>query len=274
MNILNYIMKRMSRNPKQLTIDVSITDKEVKECFSKAFRSQNNEMISTTYYSSYLKHILGCEYSTADIQSIFTKLDYMKEYMEFCLLTTKPLDRDIVIECLKKNNYFSKNTSRPGVIVKLFAVEYNGKTAVVKTYMYDGHSQELKWSLEENIKNEILFQNYAKTLNKDLDFISPELYAWGEIRGYKPFNDSSRFKVMYLIMEYIPFMKLKDISTTTNTTEIYERVDMLDKELNTRLLHHNDLHSSNILVSSTSPLPDICILDFGEAAGGPRKRIQ
>jgi tRNA A-37 threonylcarbamoyl transferase component Bud32 len=111
-------------------------------------------------------------------------------------------------------------------------------------------------------------------LNKTLDFISPELYAWGEIRGYKPYDDSPRFKVMYLIIEYIPFVKLKDISQISNITEIYERIDLLDKELKALLLHHNDLHSSNILVSCRSPLPDLCILDFGEASRGPRKRIE
>ena len=265
-------MKRYScKNPKQLTVDVKMSDTEVKECFKKSCTSQNNFTIPTNYYTSYLKHILGAEYSTADIQAIFVKLDFMKEYVEFTL--SRSSDKLMVIDCLKKNKYFSKNTCRPGVIVKLFPIEYNGKTAVLKTYMYDEHSQELKWSLEQNIKNEILFQNYAKTLNKTFDFISPELYAWGQIRGYKPYHDSCRFKVMYMIMEYIPFIKLKDVSQISNITEIYERVDILDKELKSLLLHHNDLHSSNILVSSRSPLPSICILDFGEASYGPRKRI-
>jgi serine/threonine protein kinase len=267
------IIKRLSsKNPKCLTIDVQMTDDEVEECFKNCCKSQNNFSISTNYYSSYLKHVLGTDYDTADIESIFVKLDFMKEYVTFCL--SKSSDKQMVIDCLKNNKYFSKNISRPGVTVKLFAAEYNGKTAVVKTYMYDGHSQELKWSLEQNIKNEILFQNYAKTLNKKLDFISPELYAWGEIRGYKPFEDSHKYKVMYLIMEYIPFIQLKDISQMSNITEIYERVDILDKELKSQLLHHNDLHSSNILVSCRSPLPDLCILDFGESSCGPRKRIE
>jgi len=266
-------MKRSSKNPKCLTINVEITDEEVKECFKKSCKRQNNFMIPTNYYSSYLKHILGADYDSADIQAIFVKLDFMKEYVEFCLSMVKPTDKLIVMDCLKNNNYFSKNTSRPGVIVKLFLAEYNGKTCVVKTYMYDGRSQELKWSLEQNIKHEILFQNYAKTLNKTLDFISPELYAWGEIRAYKPFEDSPNYKVTYLIMEYIPFITLKDVSQISNVTEIYERKDEIDKELKIRLLHHNDLHSSNILLSCRSPLPDLCILDFGESSYGPRKTI-
>jgi serine/threonine protein kinase len=267
-------MNRSScKNPKNLTINVSITDDEVEECFHKSCVIKNNFMIPTNYYSSYLKHILGCDYDMADIQSIFTKLDSMKEYVELCLSMVKLTDKVIVMNCLKKNIYFSKNISRPGVSVKLFLTEYNDNTCVVKTYMYDGHSQELKWSLEQNIKNEILFQNYAKTLNKQLDFISPELYSWGEIRAYKPYEDSHKYKVIFLIMEYIPFIKLKDVSHISNISEIYERVDILDKELKKKFLHHNDLHSSNILLSCRSPLPDLCILDFGESSCGPRKPI-
>lgn len=261
------------KNPKQLTIDVSMTDNEVEDCFKKSYISHNNFVINANYYKSYLKHILGSDYETANIEDIFIKLDFMKEYVQFVLSTSKQCDKLLVVDCLKKNNYFSKNISRPGVIVKLFSTVYNYKTCVVKTYMYDGHSQELKWSLEQNIKNEILFQNYAKTLNKKLDFISPELYTWGKICGYKPFDDSSRFSVMYLIMEYIPFVKLKNIARTTNITEIYEHVEDIDKELQSRFLHHNDLHSSNILVSYRSPLPEICIIDFGEASCGTRKQI-
>ena len=262
-----------NKNPKCLTIDVSITDDEVEEYFNKSCKRQNNFMIPTNYYSSYLKHILGADYDTADIQSIFSKLDSMKEYVEFCLSMVKPIDKDIVIDCLNKNMFFSKNTSRPGVIVKLFLAEYNRKTCVVKTYMYDGRSQELKWSLEQNIKHEILFQKYAKTLNKTLDFISPKLYSWGEINTYKPYEDSYKYKVSYLIMEYIPFIKLKDMSQMSNIAEIYERVDEIDKELKKNFLHHNDLHSSNILLSCRSPLPDLCILDFGESSRGPKKQI-
>jgi hypothetical protein len=273
-------MIRILRNLAPLSINVSVTDDEVHECYSKSRNSQNNTLNNNRYYTSYLKHVLGKEYNEADIKSIFIKLDCMKDHVDFCLSKSK--DKALVIECLEKNNHFSKNTSRPGVVVKLFQTEYNGKQCVVKTYIYDGRSHELKWSFEQNVKNEILFQNYARTLNKQLDFISPELYSWGLIRGYKPVPESHKFKVIYLIMEYIPFIRLKDISyQQSNIKELYERVDAIDKELKGQLLHHNDLHSSNVLVScdslslsqSLSLSPSICIVDFGEASCGPRKVI-
>lgn len=263
------------KRTKQLSVNVNIDDAEVEKCFIKSTRIYRNDMINVQYYKSYLKHILG-ENNTEDLHEIFVKLDFMKEYVDFRISATTPQDKDLVICALKQNNYLSKNTTRPDVVIKLFPVEYNGKMAVIKTYMYDGSSQYIKWGLEQNIKNEILFQNYAKTLNKKFDFISPELYSWGQLYSYKPLlgDDSQKFKVMFLIMEYIPFMTLKQVSCTNdNITTIYEKIDLLDHELKTNLLHHNDLHSSNILIS-TSPLPQICILDFGESAFGTRKRIQ
>ena len=268
-----YKREKTEKNPKNLTINVNISDKEVEDVFYENCDILNNRIIDINYYESYLKHIFGKEYDKDDLDRIFLTLNNMKEHVDYGLSVCKPHDRNIVISSLQKNNYFSKNTNRPGVTVKLFTAEYKDKISVIKTYMYDGHSQELKWSLEQNIKHEILFQNYAKTLNKPLGFISPELYSWGEIRGYKPFEDSDRYKVRYLIMEYIPYMTLKQCSQLSNITEIYERVDMIEHELNCSMLHHNDIHSSNILVSCNSPLPEICILDFGEASYGPRNTI-
>jgi serine/threonine protein kinase len=142
---------------------------------------------------------------------------------------------------------------------------------MIKSYIYDGACKSLDDRMMACFKDEVIFQTYANRLKKD--FISPEIYSWGRIRKYQFIGDDYLYQVLYLIMEYIPFVKLKNVAQPTNITEIYERVEDIDKELKSRFLHHNDLHSSNILVSSKSPLPDICILDFGEASYGPRKPI-
>jgi serine/threonine protein kinase len=144
---------------------------------------------------------------------------------------------------------------------------------MVKVYLYDPMCESLRTSVEANFQNEVLFQIYANRLHGKLDFISPELYSWGQVMRHMLKRDGYKYKCLYLIMEYIPFITLKDVSQISNVTEIYERVDILDKELKIRLLHHNDLHSSNILLSCRSPLPDLCILDFGESSCGPRKTI-
>ena len=272
----NQSQKSRVKNPKNLTVNINISDEEFNHCFKENVKSISNCMISTKWYNSYLKHILGVDYENVNIHEIFTTLDFMKEYVNFRLSMLNRKDVAIVKTALNTNNYFSKSTNRNGVIVKLFPVEYNGKLSVIKTYMYDGDCESIKWSFEQNIKNEILFQNYAKTLNKQYDFVSPELYTWGMIRKYAPVaNESIYYKVMYLIMEYIPFMTLKEAKHLSfQTHDIYQRVDTMDIELKKNLLFHNDLHSSNILVSTRSPLPEICILDFGEAYCGPRKVIQ
>jgi predicted unusual protein kinase regulating ubiquinone biosynthesis (AarF/ABC1/UbiB family) len=68
--------------------------------------------------------------------------------------------------------------------------------------------------------------------------------------------------------------------------QIYERVEQIDTELSSHLLHHNDLHGGNIMVldrsvgdkspktvGDKSPYPEIVILDFGEASLGPTKPL-
>lgn len=261
------------KNPKNLTIRIDMLDAEVKECFVNASMSYSNYAISSTlYYKSYLKNILGSDYETSNIDAIFTQLESMREFVNFRMYSLNNEDVHVVSSVLKRNNYFAKNTNRPEVSVKLFSTMYKGKQCIIKTYMFDSVCSSLKWGLEQKVKNEVLFQNYARTLNKSLEFISPELYTWGTIYKYKPFDKDVEYKVMYLIMEYIPYMTLKQrVQTSQYTRDIYEKIEDLDIALQGQLLCHNDLHSVNILVS---PLPQICIIDFGEASYGPRKTIQ
>jgi len=271
------------KNPKNLKVRIDMLDAEVKECFVNAGRSYSNFAISSTlYYKSYLKNILGSEYETADIDAIFQQLESIKDLVNFRMYSLNNEDVHAVRTVLKRNNYFAKNTNRREVSVKLFSTFYKGKQCVIKTYMFDHNCASLKWSLEQKVKNEILFQTYAKTLNHSLDFISPELYTWGTIYKYKPCNDLStysldnikdaEYKVIYLIMEYIPYMTLKQsVELSQYTSDIYEKIENLDVALQGHLLCHNDLHAANILVS---PLPQIYIIDFGEASYGPRRTIQ
>ena len=75
-------------------------------------------------------------------------------------------------------------------------------------------------------------------------------------------------------MEYIPFVTLKEaVYSTENMTKMYERLNLINADLQGNLLHHNDLHGGNIMVNMKSPLPEIVILDFGEASYGPRKPL-
>ena len=175
-----------------------------------------------------------------------------------------------IMKLLKKNEYFSKSTKRPGVIVKLFRAFYDEREVMVKVYIYDPLCESLRTSVEFNFENEVLFQKYANELQEKVDFISPELYSWGEM-NYRFFSNGYRYKCLYLIMEYIPYLTLKEATySAENMRNIYEKVSMINKNLSRYLLHHNDLHGGNIAVKNPeSPCPEIILLDYGEAAIGP-----
>jgi predicted unusual protein kinase regulating ubiquinone biosynthesis (AarF/ABC1/UbiB family) len=58
--------------------------------------------------------------------------------------------------------------------------------------------------------------------------------------------------------------------------KIYEKVQTINENLQAEGLHHNDLHSGNIMIRPSgdkSPLPEIVIVDFGEASLGPKKPL-
>jgi predicted unusual protein kinase regulating ubiquinone biosynthesis (AarF/ABC1/UbiB family) len=102
-------------------------------------------------------------------------------------------------------------------------------------------------------------------------------------------------------MEYIPGLTIKESTyNTTTMKDIYERVQAADKAMIAAGIHHNDLHGGNVMIverpkmcrevlvidgihineksllpdserCEKSPLPEIVILDFGEASFGPRR---
>jgi hypothetical protein len=209
----------------------------------------------------------------------------------------KPYSQEVLLvdRLIRENKYVSKNTKRPGLIVKMFHTDYYGQDVFVKVYLYDPYCQSYRSSFTENFKNEVIFQSYARQLNDTIDFISPEVYSWGRIKRYKFDDDEYEFECLFMFMEYLPFVTLKEaIYTTEHMRHIYERVEQIDTELSSHLLHHNDLHGGNIMVSdrsngnkspktvgnkspsaigNKSPYPEIVIFDFGEASLGPTKPI-
>jgi hypothetical protein len=171
----------------------------------------------------------------------------------------------------------------------MFHTYYKDREVFIKVYLYDPKCESYRSSFTENFKNEIMFQSYATQLRDFIDFISPELYSWGKIRKFVFDKDGYPFECLYIIMEYIPFVTLKEaVYSTEQMRHIYERVNIIDSELSSHMLHHNDLHSGNIMVSNgdkssgdkspstvgdKSPYPEIVIFDFGEASLGPTKPL-
>lgn len=262
-------------NKKGLTVRVNITDHEINQCFQKGMKEYEDEIKENclNYYKVYLKHLYS-DNPEYKLERAMNLLKDMRETVEFQLLMNGITDQYLVRRLLDKNEYISKNTKKPGLIVKLFKTEYNGRQAIVKTYLYDPKCKSLAYSVEFNFINEAVFQLYTNRMHYQKKFISPELYTWGYIDKHIFEKGGYNYKCMFLIMEYIPHLTLKEaVYTADKMKNIYERISQIDEDLKNNLMHHNDLHKGNILVSEHSPFPEIVILDFGEASFGPRRSL-
>jgi hypothetical protein len=127
-----------------------------------------------------LKNILGYKYELSNIEYIIRKIKQEFEYVDFAISTTKPKEIILVTNLLNEDNYFAKNTKRSGLTVKMFTTNYDNNKAIVKVYMYDPACKMLAYSVETNFQNEVVFQNYAKQMNKPLDFISQKFTPSGK----------------------------------------------------------------------------------------------
>jgi hypothetical protein len=299
------IVSTRVKNPKGLYVRVDIPHEEVSNLYNKAIEMAIKEAANKRfdYYKAYLRQLIPNEEDRYD--KIIATLKPLR--CQVADRMAKPYTNEVLLvdRLIRENKYVSKNTKRPGLIVKMFHTDYYGQDVFVKVYLYDPYCQSYRSSFTENFKNEVIFQSYAKQLNETVDFISPEVYSWGRIRNYVLDNTDYEFECLFMIMEYIPFVTLKEaVYTTEHMRHIYERVEQIDTELSSHLLHHNDLHSGNIMVSDRSPLdkspltvgdksplsavgdkshlsavgdkspyPEIVILDFGEASLGPTKPI-
>lgn len=259
---------------RNLQIQVDISEYEVSMCYRNAMECVKVEEESNKwyYYKSYLCHLFPGR-NDIPFERMIETLKVLRETVEFRLKMPDMTETMMVRRLLDYNNYISKNTNRPGLVVKLFHTYFQGRDVIVKVYIYHRSFESLHFTLKENFTNEAVFQLYAQRFWGKIPVITPELYSWGVIRKHEFKGSRDKFKVRFLIMEYIPHITLKQaIFTPEHIRDIYEKVNEADEIMKSGLLHHNDLHSGNIMVSD-SPLPEIVILDFGEASLGPRKPI-
>ena len=270
---------RPGKNPKGLSVRVDMSFAEIKMIFNQKVREAQKESADQkwSYYKTYLRQIFPSSSNDIPFDPIIDKLSRLRDEVQSRMDMPNYKDILMVKRLIHENKYVSKTTKRTGLVVKLFHTYYDGRDVFVKTYLYDSQCESFRRSITANFKNEVLFQSYAKQLQSDISFISPELYSWGKIRRYTFDKYEYPFECLFLIMEYIPFVTLNEaVYSTDNMTHIYERVQQIDTELSSKLLHHNDLHKGNIMVSldetsggEKSPYPDIVLLDFGEASLGP-----
>jgi hypothetical protein len=298
------------KNPKGLTVRVDIPYLEVNARYKTAIRESVYESAKNEYqyYKAYLRQLVPGSEDNYD--NIIAKLKIWKSEIESFMDDPKSKDIYMVKRLIQQNNYICINTKRYGLTVKMFHTQYFEREVFVKTYLYDPNCEFHHYNINEKFKNEIIFQCYAEQLHKYVDFISPKVYSWGRIPKCYFEKNGSEMECLYIIMEYIPFVTLKEANySAEHMRHIYERVEQIDTELSSHLLHHNDLHDKNIMVytpspiSDTSPLLDksplpvgnksplpvgnksplpvgdksphteIVILDFGEASLGPKKPL-
>ena len=298
-----------------LSVCVSMEPTEVRETYNTAIKKAESEFEDRQYdyYKIYLKHMFGPN-TNAPIEKIVEKLNAFRETVDFRMEYGEYSEELFVRNLITRNNYVSKSTRRPGVTVKLFHTYWNGRDVMVKTYIYDGECPSLDDRMMACFKDEVLFQYYANRIQTK--FISPELYSWGKIRKYQFIGDKYFYKCLYLVMEYITGLTIKESTYTKETMRcMYERVKEVDRNMISAGIHHNDLHGGNVIVvdrpplpsysgcndrpplpsysgcndrpplpsysgrndrpplPENSPLPEIIILDFGEASLGPRKPL-
>ena len=261
---------------KNLTVDIHYTDIDVDKNYKKALRKVRNESEAKRwdYYTIYLKHLFPT-ILPQNTHRIMKKLLKLQDIVSYRIWNTSTEEELVVSNLIHRNEYISKSTKRTGVIVKLFHTHYNNREVMVKVYLYDPHCPSLNSIIESNFENEATFQLYASDLTS-VPFISPELYSWGRINEIKLKDSQYSYKCLFLIMEYMDGVILKEATySTENMRNIYQRVADMNDSLAANLLHHNDLHKGNIMVREIpdSPLPEIIILDFGEASLGPTKRL-
>ena len=244
-------IKKRIKNPKGLSVRVDMSYDEVSCLYNKAIAiaTVENAKKKFDYYKTYLRQMIpSAEEDRYD--RIVASLKTVRIDVEGRM--NKPYSQEVLLvdRLIRENKYVSKNTKRPGLIVKLFHTECYGQDVFVKVYLYDPYCPSYNYSFTENFINEVIFQSYAKQLNVSVDFISPELYSWGRIKRFTFDDEDYEFECLFMIMEYLPFVTLKEaVYSTEQMRHIYERVEQIDTELSSHLLHHNDLHRGNIMVS-------------------------
>jgi len=244
------------KNPKGVSVEVDEPYVEIYDRYTKAIKYVREKSAESNfnYYKSYLRQIIPGEEDRYD--EIVSNFRSLRNVVKDRMNDPYRDEINLIYRLVIRNEYVSKNTRRPGLVVKMFRAQYYGEDAFVKVYLYDSHCNSYRMSIRENFINEVIFQSYAKKLNDQLDFISPEVFSWGKIRQFILDGERYPYECLFIIMEYIPFMTLKEaVYSTEHMRHIYQRVEEIDDGLSSHLLHHNDLHGGNIMVSPAgSPL--------------------
>jgi hypothetical protein len=158
-----------------------------------------------------------------------------------------------------------------GVKGSVYKFQEEGTTRILKLYNYDCNT-----IIESKIILEIVFQKYAKELNEECGFYSPNIIRYGKMkltREQMVEMDLDRKCLFYIVMENMQGVSIKQLLTEYPLFVAYcKRIKEKIKEVVTCLiknhLYHNDLNSGNLFVLNPADLENaqIGIIDFGEAS--------
>jgi hypothetical protein len=124
------------KNPKGLTVRVDISSMEVSSLHSEAVKASINENAKNKYqyYKAYLRQLIPGSEDNYD--KIIKKIRTWNQTIQHSIDNPDFNDVIMVDRLIEKNNYVSKNTKRPGLIVKLFRTYYMTKMYLSKhTFM-------------------------------------------------------------------------------------------------------------------------------------------
>ena len=259
-------VQRTYRDRPPPKIRTNICDVEKSFCFKDALRhaEKANKTLHYDYYKIYLKHLFG---SCKKIKDKVKTIQDLREAVSTKLIFPSQIDKVFVRKTLNDNVYIYKSW-HPGVVVKLFRTVYNADKVIIKAYIYDQHCDYVSNMIEERFRDEVAFQQYANQLNHMIDFISPKVYSWGKICRYKYPGKNCWFSCLYIIMEDMPYLTLKDCNFSKETMkQMYTRVHEVSDSLTQEMLCHNDLNYNNIMIHPESG--QVILIDYGETRIGP-----
>ena len=254
------------RNKRPPCIRVNICDVENSFCFKDALThaEKTNKTLHYDYYKIYLKHMFG---SCKKVQEKVKAIQELREVVSSKIILPSQIDKVFVRKTLNDNAYFYKSW-HPGVIVKLFRTVYNADNVIIKAYIYDQHCDFVTSMIEERFRDEVAFQRYANQLHDKVDFISPKVYSWGKICRYKYPGKNCWFSCLYIIMEDMPHLTVKECNFSKETMkQMYKKVNELNDALTQEMLCHNDLNNGNIMIEPVSG--KVILIDYGETRIGP-----
>ena len=259
-NIFNDETLHLPKKTYQINTNINID--MVDSCFKKIVQKEKEENErKVEYFRSYLKCFYNCEKTEDEIERMLDIIQDIRKSVKYEFPIYSSIYGKKVLDVINNTRSFYTK-KRKDIVVSLYKMEYCGKPAVVKIYEYYPKFIFSNYLLEYRFENEVVFQKYAQSLNSVYDFISPKIYCFGSVdyESLSKIIDSVEKKYLFLIMEYIPGLSVKNMDFRPDfCKQIYE----IDQKLKTRLLSHNDISPRNILVSEKD---DVVLLDYGESS--------